>query len=249
MPKTGCPHGTGTGGSKIYPISRPSSTPSACARHLLHGPCAGPKFPPTLSSSSALATRAFSTSNIRLGKVTLGWRMSTRSNAGEPVRDPDKSVPQRSLTPTRRSLASLGTPLLFCRGLSRRRLQYASPRRALFWPAMRVNLFDFDLPSRTYWRWPAAPRNRIVETRTSPEPIDGRSGWRRSLERGAPCGRTRMREPSRIARFARAQRNTFGRRSKSKRFTRMPGQDSARERHISRGGQPRQNNSGCPNLP
>ena len=93
MAQTGCPHGTGTGGSE-YPNLRPSSTPSRM--------CAAPprwrarraRIARTASSSSASTTPASSTSNTPCGaRWWKAWRTSTRiTEKGEPVQNPDKIV-------------------------------------------------------------------------------------------------------------------------------------------------------------
>jgi cyclophilin family peptidyl-prolyl cis-trans isomerase len=67
MAQTGCPKGTGTGGSDMPDLKAEFNAEPARARHLLHGPHQHARTPRTRSSSSASTTPASSTASTRCG--------------------------------------------------------------------------------------------------------------------------------------------------------------------------------------
>ena len=92
MAQTGCPHGTGTGGSKYPNLKAEFNTSRMCAARC-RWRARRARIPPTRSSSSASTTRVSSTSNIRPGaRWSPAWRTSTRSSAASRCKDPDKIV-------------------------------------------------------------------------------------------------------------------------------------------------------------
>ena len=82
MAQTGCPHGTGTGGSSYPNPQAGIQRRPACARDLLDGPRVAPRHRRIRSSSSASLMRGSWTSNTPSGaRWSRGWRSSTRSSA------------------------------------------------------------------------------------------------------------------------------------------------------------------------
>ena len=93
MAQTGCPNGTGTGGSKHAEPARPSSTPSRTCAASARWRARRARTAPTASSSSASTTPASSTSQYTVwGKVIEGMENVDKIKRGEPVHDPDKMV-------------------------------------------------------------------------------------------------------------------------------------------------------------
>ena len=95
MAQTGCPNGTGTGGSK-YPNLKQEFNAEPHVRGTVSMARAQSPIPPIRSSSSASTTRASSTSNIRSGaRSCRAWRMSTRSSAASRCAIPTRSSKRR----------------------------------------------------------------------------------------------------------------------------------------------------------
>ena len=91
MAQTGCPNGTGTGGSK-YPNLKAEFNAEPHKRGTVSMARAASRIRPIRSSSSASPTRPSSTANIRSGaRWCRAWRTSTRSNAANPFAIPTRS--------------------------------------------------------------------------------------------------------------------------------------------------------------
>ena len=91
MAQTGCPHGTGTGGSGKKLKAEFNKEPHV-ARHHLDGPRRAARIPATASSSSASTMPPSSTASTRSGaRSRQAWRTSTRSSAASRCRTPTRS--------------------------------------------------------------------------------------------------------------------------------------------------------------
>ena len=91
MAQTGCPQGTGTGGSK-YPDLKAEFNAEPHVRGTVSMARSQARIRRIRSSSSASATRPSSTSNIRSGaRSSRAWRTSTRSSAASPSAIPTRS--------------------------------------------------------------------------------------------------------------------------------------------------------------
>ena len=95
MAQTGCPHGTGTGGSGKK-LKAEFNKRAACARHRARWRARRTRIPATASSSSASTTRRFLDGQYTVwGKVTRAWRTSTRSSAASRCAIPTRSSRRR----------------------------------------------------------------------------------------------------------------------------------------------------------
>ena len=92
MAQTGCPHGTGTGGSGKK-LKAEFNTEPHVRGIVLDGARAESRIPATASSSSASTTRRFLDRQYTVwGKVIEGMENVDKIKRGEPVRDPDKII-------------------------------------------------------------------------------------------------------------------------------------------------------------
>ena len=90
MAQTGCPHGTGTGGSELPEPEGRVQRRAACARHLLDGALAEPELGQQPVLHRASTTPASSTSSTPSGARSIeGMENVDKIKRGEPVRDPD----------------------------------------------------------------------------------------------------------------------------------------------------------------
>ena len=96
MAQTGCPHGTGTGGSKLPEPEAGVQRRAARARHLLHG--ARRKAPNSANSQFFICFDDAGFLNKQYtvwGEVMSGMENVDKIKRGEPVRDPDRIVTAR----------------------------------------------------------------------------------------------------------------------------------------------------------
>ena len=91
MAQTGCPHGTGTGGSGQKLKAEFNAEPHVRGTARWRAPRA--LIPPTASSSSASTMPRFLNKQYTVwGQVTDGMENVDKIKRGEPVKDPDKIV-------------------------------------------------------------------------------------------------------------------------------------------------------------
>ena len=92
MAQTGCPHGTGTGGSK-YPNLKEEFNAAPHVRGTCSMARARIPTPPIRSSSSASSDARFLDRKYTVwGEVVSGMENVDKIKRGEPVKDPDKIV-------------------------------------------------------------------------------------------------------------------------------------------------------------
>ena len=93
MAQTGCPRGTGTGGSNYPNLEAGVQRRAACARNLLHGARLASRHRQFAVLHLLRPTRRFLDRQYTVwGEVISGMENVDKIKRGEPVQDPDKIV-------------------------------------------------------------------------------------------------------------------------------------------------------------